>query len=69
MAEATEQETPVEKITESQESGAQAAETPTSNRPSPFAFAGFLLGSWFVLMIVFVVFAAVAMTIVGGILG
>ena len=48
---------------------AQAAETPTSNRPSPFAFAGFLLGSWFVLMIVFVVFAAVAMTIVGGILG
>ena len=69
MAEETVQETPVEKTTESQESGAQAAETPASNRPNPFTFAGFLLGSWFVLMIVFVVFAAVAMTIVGGILG
>ena len=36
-----------------------------AKRPSTFAFAGILLGGWLALMIVFVVIAAVAMTVVG----
>ncbi|MCY4091867.1 MAG: hypothetical protein OXF62_13690 [Caldilineaceae bacterium] len=36
-----------------------------ARRPSTFAFTGILLGGWLALMIVFVVIAAVAMTIVG----
>ncbi|MCY3905523.1 MAG: hypothetical protein OXF76_20375 [Caldilineaceae bacterium] len=40
-----------------------------AKRPNTFAFAGFLLGGWLALMIVFVVIAALAMTIVGGLLG
>ena len=69
MAEEAVQESPVEETNETQASGDAAEEAAESARPSPFVFAGFLLGSWLALMIIFVVFAAVAMSIVGGMLG
>ena len=69
MAEETVQETPVEDTTETQIAGGAAEVAEESNAPNPFVFAGFLLGSWLALMIIFVVFAAVAMSIVGGMSG
>jgi hypothetical protein len=69
VAEETVLETAVEDSTETQPAGSAAEEAEESSAPSPFVFAGFLLGSWLALMIIFVVFAAVAMSIVGGMMG
>ena len=69
MAEETVQETALEDTTQTQIAGSVAEEAEESSAPSPFVFAGFLLGSWLALMVIFIVFAAVAMSIVGGMMG
>ena len=69
MAEETVQETVVEEAQETQMSDNAAEEEQPSQRPSPGKFAGYLFGGWLALMVVLVVFAAVAMTIVGGLFG
>ncbi len=46
-----------------------ASDAPTNDRPNAYSFAGLLLGSWAALMIVFTLFAVVAMTIVGAVAG
>ena len=69
MAEESVQATTVEETTETQSTSEEAPEIQESKRQNAFAFAGFLLGSWLALMIVLIVIAAVAMTIVGALLG
>lgn len=54
-----------ESRSETQMADEESSSPVEAERPSTFAFTGILLGSWLALMIVFVVIAAVAMTIVG----
>ena len=69
MAEETVQETETVEATEAQMSAESETEPQQNGPPNPFAFAGFLLGGWVALMIVFILFAAVAMTLVGAVAG
>ena len=68
MAEETVGETVTNEVQEAK-TAEDAAETQPSPRPSSFKFAGSLLGGWLALMIVFVLFATVAMNIVGSLGG
>lgn len=70
MAEETTQETAMADsaaIAEdvSAETSAVAEEEPQSDRPDPVLFAGYLFGGWLALMIVFVVIAVIAMSVLG----
>ena len=69
MAEETVQETETVETVEAQMSAESETEPQQDDRPNPFAFAGFLLGGWVALMIVFILFAAVALSIVGTLSG
>ena len=69
MAEETVQETETVEAVETQMSAGPETEPQQDDRPNPFTFAGFLLGGWVAVMIVFILFAAVAMTLVGAVAG
>lgn len=69
MAEETIQESEAVAAAETQMSTASEVEAQESDRPNPIAFAGFLLGGWVAVMIVFILFAAVAMELVGAVAG
>lgn len=65
MAEEAREESTEEAKSETRKAGGESPEPVEAKRPSVLTFAGILLGGWLALMIVFVVVAAVAMTIVG----
>lgn len=65
MAEEAREERAGDAQSETQQADGESSNTVEAKRPNTFAFAGILLGGWLALMIVFVVIAAVAMTIVG----
>ncbi len=65
MAEEARVERAGETRSETQMADEESSSPEEARRPSTFAFTGILLGGWLALMIVFVVIAAVAMTIVG----
>ena len=69
MAEETVHETETGETVETPVAAGTEAEAQQSDRPNPLAFAGFLLGGWVAVMIVFVLFAAVAMSLVGLVAG
>ena len=69
MAEETELQTEAVEPLEAKASAETESESEQNDRPNPLAFAGFLLGSWVATMIVFTLFAAVAMTLVGMVAG
>lgn len=69
MAEETIQESETVEQVETQTSADSEVESQQSDRPNPIAFAGFLLGGWVAVMIVFILFAAVAMELVGAVAG
>ncbi len=72
MAEETTQETAMadsaaiaEDVSAETSAAAVAEEEPQSDRPDPVLFAGYLFGGWLALMIVFVVIAVIAMSVLG----
>lgn len=65
MAEEAREERAAEAQSKTQQADEESSNTVEAKRPNTFAFTGILLGGWLALMIVFVVIAAVAMTIVG----
>ena len=65
MTEEAREERAEEEMSETRNAGGEASDPVEAKRPNTFAFAGILLGGWLAMMIVFVVIAAVAMTIVG----
>ena len=65
MAEQVREERAGEARSEAQIADEESSSPVEAERPNTFAFTGILLGGWLALMIVFVVIAAVAMTIVG----
>ena len=65
MAEEAREERTEEAKSETRKADGELSDQEEAKRPSTFAFAGILLGGWLALMIVFVVIAAVAMTVVG----
>lgn len=69
MSEESTAETVMEEQQEAAPAAPAAEEAPPSDRPNAVAFAGFLLGGWLAVMIAFVLFATIAMTIVENVLG
>jgi len=69
MAENAQEERAAEEKNATPTADGRSSDALEAKRPNTFAFAGFLLGGWLALMIAFVVIAAVAMTVVGGLLG
>ncbi len=65
MAEEAREERAEEAMSETRKADGESSDPVEARRPNTFAFTGILLGGWLALMIVFVVIAAVAMTIVG----
>ena len=65
MAEEAREERAGEAQSATQQTDGNSSNPVEAKRPSTLAFTGILLGGWLALMIVFVVIAAVAMTIVG----
>lgn len=69
MAETNAEETTLGELAEGALPETAAGEGEQERPPSPLAFAGILLGGWLAVMIVFTIFAAIAMTVVGSMLG
>lgn len=65
MAEEAGREHAGEATSETRKADGKSLDALEAKRPNTFAFVGILLGGWLALMIVFVVIAAVAMTVVG----
>ena len=69
MAEETKLQTEAVEPVEAKAEVETESEPEQNDRPNPLAFASFLLGGWVATMIVFTLFAVVAMTLVGMVAG